>query len=70
VGHELLVLVRGEGAADGLHQVGVELVAGDVLGHAVVGMGQMPVAELSEAVGLVVVVDQAPVGGQLLLPRP
>jgi hypothetical protein len=70
VGDELLVLMRGEGAADGLDQVGVELGAGDVLGHAVVGVGQMGGAELSEPVGLVVVVDQGPVGGQLVLPRP
>src|SRR4029450_9185322 len=68
VGHELLVLMGWEGAADGLHQVGVELGAGDVFGHALLGMGQVPVAELSEAVGLVVVVDQPPVGGQLVLP--
>jgi len=50
--------------------VGVELGAGDVLGHALLGMGQVPVAELAEAVGLVVVVDQPPVGGQLVLPGP
>jgi hypothetical protein len=29
----------------------------------------MPVAELAEAVGLVVVVDQPPVGRKLLLPE-
>src|SRR4029453_17551057 len=40
----------------------------DVGGHAVVGVGEGGVAELGEAVGLVVVVDQPPVGDELLGP--
>jgi hypothetical protein len=40
VGDELLVLVGREGAADGLDQVGVELGAVDVLGHALLGMAR------------------------------